>query len=257
MLRLFGTVLICSIAVLLLGSSSAFAWDSPQKYGVEIRGGFGKYDMGDVKPGIESLNSAIRKKYGANASTLNEKDNGPMGGFSFLYRPSKHTMWEVGFNALMDVENKAEQRSGTDTTSGQILTHANEFFVKGNVVATITDYLHLDFGGGVSYYNAELQVQDRLNSNYVYDAVGRAFGLVGGVNAELLVTKHMGVVLGGGGRIANANNFSYWDASTNQRKYLKVVGGSRPIEVNLSGAYGQAGLRFYFDPVTKPVDFTR
>jgi hypothetical protein len=73
----------------------------------------------------------------------------------------------------------------------------------------------------------------------------------------LLVTKRVGLILGGGGRVANTNNFSYWDPATGPRKVLKVVGGSRPIEVNLSGAYGQAGLRFYFDPVTKPVDFTR
>lgn len=257
MLRLFGTVLICFIVILLVGSSTALAWDSPQRYGVEIRGGFGKYDMGDVTPGIESLDNAIKKKYGANATTLSEKDQGPMGGFSLLFRPSKHAMWEAGFNAIMDVENKASQRIGTDTTSGQFLMHANEFFVKGNVVATITDYFHVDLGGGVSYYNAELQLQDRLGGTYVYDAVGRAFGLIGGVNAELLVTKRVGVVLEGGGRLANANNFTYWDPATDQRKSLRVVGGSRPIEVNLSGYFASAGLRFYFDPVTKPVDFTR
>ncbi|HEY3294200.1 MAG TPA: hypothetical protein VGL38_02050 [bacterium] len=255
MLRLFGTVLICFIVVLLVGSSTAFAWDSPQKYGVEVRGGFGKYDMGDVTPGIESLRNDMKKH--SIATTLSEKDQGPMGGFSLLFRPSKHAMWEIGFNALLDVENKAEQQFGTDTTSAQMLMHANEFFVKGNAVATITDYFHVDFGAGLSYYNAELQVQDRLNSSFVYDAVGRAFGLIGGVNAELLVTKRVGVILGGGGRIANTSNFTYWDPVTRQRTYLKVIGGSRPIEVNLSGAYANAGLRFYFDPVTKPVDFTR
>jgi hypothetical protein len=255
MLRLFGTLLICFAIFLPLGSSTAFAWESPQQYGVEVRGGFGQYDMGDVTSGIESLQKNMMKK--GISTTLSEKDKGPLAGFSFLYRPTKHTMWEVGFNALLDVENKSDQKFGTDTTSGQILMHANEFFLKGTVVATVTDYLHVDFGGGVSYYNAEIQLQDRLSPSYVYDAVGRAFGLIGGIDAELLVNKRVGVFVMGGGRIANANHFSYWDAQTNQRLYLTVVNGTRPIEVNLSGAYATAGLRFYFDKVTKPVDFTR
>jgi len=29
------------------------------------------------------------------------------------------------------------------------------------------------------------------------------------------------------------------------------------MEVNLSGVYGLLGLRFYFDKVTKPVDYSR
>ena len=41
------------------------------------------------------------------------------------------------------------------------------------------------------------------------------------------------------------------------RSAVSVLGGSRPFEVNLTGGYGQLGLRFYFDKVTKPIDFNR
>jgi hypothetical protein len=253
MLRHIGTILICFGMLVLLGSSSAFA-GSPQQYGIEVRGGFGQYNMGDVTPGIKSIHAAMVAK-GMTAS-LELKDSGPAGGFSLVYRPTRHSMWEVGYNALFDVNNKSN--STPDTASGQILMHANEFFVKGTLVATVTDLLHVDMGLGLAYYNAELQIQDQATPAYYYDADGRAFGLVGTVGVEYLLTKRIGVILQGGGRIANTTHFTYINTSLRAREGLEILpNGGRPFEVNLSGAYGQAGLRFYFDPVTKPVDFTR
>jgi hypothetical protein len=250
--RFLGTVIICCALALALGSSTALAYDSPQKYGVEVRGGFGQYDMGDVTPGIENLQRNLTVNH--IPSSLSEKDTGPLGGFSLLFRPSKHAMWEIGFNALTDVENKVT--SIPDTSSGQILMHANEFFVKGTLVATVTDRVHLDFGAGLSYYNAELQIQDNYGRRYNYDAVGRAFGLIGTIGMEYLVSNRVGLILQGGGRLANTSNFSY-ESSTGVRSGLGVINGTRGMEVNLSGAFGAAGLRFYFDKVTQPVDFTR
>jgi hypothetical protein len=251
--RLFGTILICVAVAVALGSSAALAYDSPQQYGVELRGGFGMYDMGDVTPGIETLQANLNANRIAN--TLNEADNGPAAGLSFLYRPSRHTMWEAGFNAILDVENKVN--TNPDTASGQILMHANEFFLKGNVVATLTDRVHLDFGAGVSYYNTELQLQDNYRGQYYYDAVGRGFGLIGTAGVEFLLTKRVGLIAQGGGRIVNTSHFTYYDDATALRTVLNVPGGTRPMEVNLSGAYANLGLRIYFDKVTKPVDFTR
>jgi hypothetical protein len=253
MLRHIGTILICFGMLVLLGSSSAFA-GSPQQYGIEVRGGFGQYNMGDVTPGIESIQAAMMAK--GITTSLDEKDTGPAGGFSLMFRPTRHSMWEVGFNALFDVNNKS--MSIPDTATGQILMHANEFFVKGSVIATVTDKLQLDFGAGLSYYNAELQIQDQATPAYFYDADGRAFGLIGTVGVEYLLTQRVGLTLQGGGRIANTTHFSYINSSLRVREGLEILpNGGRPFEVNLSGLFGQAGLRFYFDPVTKPVDFTR
>ena len=42
--RFFGILLVCML-VIAAGSNSAFAYDGPHKYGVELRGGFGQYDM--------------------------------------------------------------------------------------------------------------------------------------------------------------------------------------------------------------------
>jgi hypothetical protein len=272
--RLSGTVLICiALVFVAMGSNSAFAqttpdrWttksapeapaatysETPQKYGVELRGGFGIYDMGDVIPGIDKM--TLDRWNDGMIAIPTTKDNGPSGGFSFMFRPTKHSMWEVGFNALMDVENKVN--TVPDTASGQILMHANEFFVKGNVIATITDRLQASFGAGISYNVAELQIQDNLNRLYYYDADGRAFGLVGSVGIEFLLTKRLGLNLQGGGRLANTTWFSYIRSDTGTRDMLPAIGGGRPMEVNLSGAYANLGLRFYFDPVTKAVDFTR
>jgi hypothetical protein len=252
MQRYIGTVLVCCAVVFALGSSPAFAYDSPQKYGIEVRGGFDTYDMGDVTPGIDNMQHAVVSA--GYASTLTKNSQGPMGGISLLYRQSKHAMWEVGFNALTNVSNKVE--ANPDSVSGEILMHANEFFFKGHVIATLTNRLNLSIAGGLSYNVAELQIQDAYRTRYNYDADGRAFGVVGSVGLEYLITKRLGIQLQGGGRLANAANFSY-ESSPGVRTGVTVIGGSRPIEVNLSGAYAGLGLRFYFDKVTQAVDFTR
>jgi hypothetical protein len=162
-------------------------------------------------------------------------------------------MWEVGYNALLEVTNTVD---APDTASGEILMHAGEIFVKGNLVATPADYLHLNFGAGVAYYNANLQIQDNYSRRYNYDATGRAFGLIGSAGIEVLPVPRVGIVLQGGARVVNTQSYSY-EVSPGTRTNLPVIGGSRTMEVNLSGVYGLLGLRFYFDKVTKPVDYSR
>lgn len=250
--RLFGTAFICAALILALGSNAAYAVGDLQKYGVEFRGGFGIYDMGDVIPGVQTMQRSLSRAGLPN--TLSEVDNGFSGGLSFLVRPTRHTMWEVGYNALLDVDNTVE--TTPDTASGQILMHANEFFFKGHLVATLTDALLLDFGAGLAYYNTELQVQDNLARRYNYDAVGRSWGLLGSVGLEYLVTQRLGIAAQGGGRLSTANNFAY-ETGSGTRTNLTVIGGNRSMEVNLTGIYAQLGFRIYFDRVTKPVDFTR
>ncbi|RPH94933.1 hypothetical protein EHM69_06030 [candidate division KSB1 bacterium] len=252
MRRFIGTISLCAALILALGSSTVLAEDNLHKYGVEIRGGFGFYDMGDVTPSVESMQAALSSA--GRSSTLDLNDSGPAGGLSLLYRPSRHTMWEIGYSALMDVENRVETNS--DSTSGEIDMHGGELFFKGHVVATITDALHLDFGAGFSYCNANLLIMDNFGHRYYYDAKGRAFGLIGSVGLELLLTKHLGIMVQGGGRLANTAQYSY-ELTPGQRTSLSVPGGSRPMEVNLSGVFANAGLRFYFDKVTKPIDFSR
>ena len=247
--RFLGILLVCAL-VIAAGSSTAFAYSGPQQYGVELRGGFGQYDMGDVSQGADFM------KRESNNGTLTTADSGPLGGVSLMYRPLRHAMWEIGYNALLDVENKVESTSGDSAMNGSILMHANEFFVKANLVPTIGDRLSLNLGVGLSYYNCELQIQDDYSRRYVYDAVGRAWGLLGSAGLEFLLTDRLGLNLQGGGRIANAANFSY-EPSAGVRTGVTTIGGSRPIEVNLSGLYGMVGFRVYFDKVIQPVDFTR
>jgi hypothetical protein len=245
--RFFGILLVCAL-VIAAGSSTAFAYTSPQQYGVELRGGFGQYDLGDVSQGA----TYMRDEHQGNALTT--ADTGPIGGISLLYRPARHSMWEVGYNAILDVENKVDNT--IIDSSGSIVMHANEFFLKANLVPTIGERLSLNLGVGLSYYNVELQIQDDFSKRYNYDAVGRAWGLLGSVGLEYLISDRFGLNLQGGGRIANAANFSY-EPTTGVRTGVSVLGGSRPIEVNMSGMYGSVGLRFYFDKVLQPVDFTR
>ncbi|MFZ5432495.1 MAG: hypothetical protein ACOZB3_01860 [Calditrichota bacterium] len=253
MYRILGTSFVCLLMLVALSSSPALAYDSPQKYGVEFRGGFGLYDMGDVTTGMEAMQAAINSNRDrAIPNKYDKTDTGPMGGISFLFRPSRHTMWEVGFNSLMDVENKLET---TPDTSEQILMHANEFFMKGTLVATLSDRIHLDFGAGFSYYNAELQIQHAYGPTFVYDAVGRSWGLLGTVGLEFLLTERLGLLLQGGGRLTNVTHFNYESNSVYQE--LNYFNSTRPMEVNLTGGFASLGLRVYFDKVTKPVDFTR
>lgn len=247
MQRFIGILLVYML-ISVAGSNSAFADFGPHAYGLELRGGFGIYDMGDVPQAVSFMEQS------GTGTTSTSADNGPMGGISLLLRPARHQLWEVGYNAILDVENTVE--SSIPDTNGSVLMHANEFFLKAHVVPWIGDRLSANLGMGLSYYNVELQIQDDFNRRYTYDAVGRAWGLLGSVGLEFLFTDRIGLNVQGGGRLANATHFSY-EPTVGVRTGLSVPGGTRPIEVNLSGVYGSVGLRFYFDKVFPPVDFSR
>lgn len=252
--RFIGTVGVCAALMLILGSSTALAFDSPLKYGLELRGGFGMYDLSDVRTGIENMQATLNAVPIKN--TLNKSDAGPAAGLSFLYRPSKHTLWEVGYNALLEVTNSVD---APDSAAGEILMHGDEFFFKGYLVGTPKEWLHLNLGAGLAYYHANLQIQDNHRQRYNYDATGRAFGLVASGGVEILPLPRFGVVLQGGARVANTQHYTY-EVSPGNRGNLPIIGGSsgaRTMEVNLSGVYGLLGLRFYFDKVTRPVDYSR
>lgn len=247
MYRLLGSLCIASLLTLSVTATS-FAYDSPRKYGIQLGGGMGLYDMGDVNLGVDYLTDLNA------GNTATTSDIGPMGSFALLYRPARHQLWEVGYNAILDVENTVESSRGD--TSGQFLLHANEFYAKAVIVTYPKEALNLNFGVGLAYYNAELQIQDDFTNVFYYDAVGRAFGLIGSVGLELGLSEQLGLYLGGGGRLVNTNNFTY-ESSPGVRSSVKILGGSRPIEVNMTGGYAQLGLRMYFDKVTKPIDFSR
>ncbi|MBK8130532.1 MAG: hypothetical protein IPK53_17075 [bacterium] len=245
--RLIGLLSIATLLTLSVTTSS-FAYESPRKYGIQMGGGFGVYDMGDISLGTDYL---LGLRPGNSASTA---DGGPMGNFAVIYRPSRHQMWEIGYNPLFDVENLVENSRGD--SSGQILMHANEFYAKAMIVTYPAERLNLNFGLGIGYYNTELQIQDDFTRRFYYDAVGRGWGALGSVGLELGLSERMGLYLGGGGRLVNTTNFTH-ESSPGVRSAVSVLGGSRPFEVNLTGGYGQLGLRFYFDKVTKPIDFNR
>ena len=245
--RLFGKILLTGI-LLLSVTQSGFSYDSPQKYGFQLGGGLGIYDMGDISTGTDYLLSQTAN------GTLTESDIGPLGNIAFLYSSSRHQMWEIGYNALLDVENKVENAAAD--TSGQLLMHANEFYVKAHLVTYPSEKLHLNFGIGLAYYNVELQIQDEFSHRFNNDAVGRGWGLLGSLGLELMLKEKIGLYLGAGGRLMNAAHFSY-ESVPGVRTSLPVLGGSRPMEVNLTGGYANLGLRFYFDQFTKPIDFTR
>jgi hypothetical protein len=244
--RVILTVFLAGLFLLPL-AQTGYAYDAPNKYGLQLGGGFGIYDMGDVTQGTQYM---LNQGPG---NTLTEADSGPMGSLALLYRPGKHQLWEFGFNPILGVENLVEN-PGADTT-GQILMHANEFYIKANAVAVLASRLHLSLGAGLAYYNVEVQVQNDFNRSYAYDAVARAFGLLGSAGLEVGLTERIGLYLGGGGRLTNATNFSY-ESTPGVRTFLAVPGGSRPMEVNLSGVFGLVAFRFYFDKVTRPIDFT-
>jgi len=241
--------LLCIATLLTLSvTTSSFAYESARKYGVQFGGGFGVYDMGDVSLGTDYM---LRQRPGNKATT---GDAGPMGNIAIVYRTARHQMWEVGFNPLFDVENLVENASGD--SSGQILMHSNEFYLKAIIVTHPSERLNLNFGVGLAYYNTELQVQDDFTRRFYYDAVGRSFGAIGSLGIEFGLSEQTGLILGVGGRLTNSNNFSY-ESSPGVRSGVTVLGGNRPMEVNLTGGYAQLGLRFYFDQVTKPIDFSR
>ncbi len=92
--RLLGLLCIASLLTLSV-STSSFAYEGPRKYGVQLGGGFGIYDMGDVSLGTDYL---LGLRPGNTATTA---DGGPMGNVAIIYRSARHQMWEIGFNPAL------------------------------------------------------------------------------------------------------------------------------------------------------------
>lgn len=70
----------CCIATLLTLSvtTSSFTYDSPRKYGIQLGGGFGMYNMGDIDLGTDYL---LGLRSGNKATTA---DGGPMGNMAVI-----------------------------------------------------------------------------------------------------------------------------------------------------------------------------
>ncbi|MBM3324495.1 MAG: hypothetical protein FJY66_02375 [Calditrichaeota bacterium] len=230
------------LLVFLLGSGTVWAYDDARKYGMELRGGFSLYQVSDTRDVLDYYGSSSGAK-------VTESYSGPSGGFSLLWRQEKYFQWNIGYNALLDFESEAKWNDTTLTLSGR----ATEIFALGNFVFPVFKSVRLYAGGGVTYLVAK---QDILwqPGNSIFDGTGRALGVIANGSVEIFLGRRLGLNLGGGYRVANVTEMTDVDYSGARSKVVHPL-ANRAWEADFSGPYMVTGLRIYFDPVTKPIDF--
>jgi hypothetical protein len=240
---IFGALLPLAL-LLSLGIGRVWAFDDPHKYGVEFRGGFSLYQVSDTRDVLDYYGSST-------SATLTENYGGPSGGFSLLWRQEKHFQWNIGYNSLLNFESEARWQDTTLTLSAR----ATEIFVLGNLVFEPVRGIHAYLGGGVDFLIAK---QDILwePGNSIFDGTGRTFGVMANGALEIPLGRRVGVSLGGGYRQATVTEMINEGFDDVRAKVVHPL-VNRALEADFSGPFAMMGLRVYFDPVTKPIDFSQ
>ena len=237
-----GALLLCAL-LLCWDTVEAIAFDDPHKYGVEFRGGFSLYQVSDTRDVMDHYQSSA-------SAVIAENYTGPSGGFSLLWRQEKHFQWNIGYNSLINFESEAQWHDTTLTLSAR----ASEFFVLGNIVFNLARTIPVYIGGGVNFVIAKQDIIWEPGYS-VFDGTGRAFGAIVNAAVEIPLGRRVGLCLGGGYRIANITEMIDIDFNDERAKVVHPL-VTRAWEADLSGPTAAMGLRIYFDPVSKPVDFS-
>ena len=231
------------------------------KFGIQITGGGGMFAMEDINNYFLTPDDDVAR------GSYTEAQFGVGGGLAILYRSHDRFRWHVGYNFL-----GKDSFEGNFTDLGSGVTSINEhsatgteFYVAGYYLYPFSDALHLYFGGGVSIVNATVDRISRISlgtETSIYDASGSAFGAQLGVGAELMITENMGIAGILGFRLANVRELTYVDVFGSKDElgeypiedYVWDAAGSggrsRKVAADFTGAFGELGLRYYFDAAT-------
>jgi opacity protein-like surface antigen len=228
------------------------------KFGIQITGGGGMFAMDDVNNYFLTPDDDIA------INDFNEAEFGVGGGMAILFRSHDRFRWHVGYNYLGkdSFEGNVTDLGTGISSSNEHAASGSEFYLAGYYLYPFNDAFHLYFGAGVSIVNAKL---DRITSlaDYgpaIYDASGSAFGGTATLGAEFMITNSFGVIGAVGYRLANVGTLTYEDVNGTKdengdlpiEEYVWDAGNNdaRKISVDFSGAYGELGLRMYFDAAT-------
>jgi hypothetical protein len=236
-----GLPIFCAL-ILFSRSETAAAFDDQEKYGIEFRGGFSLYQVSDTRDVLNYYKSSA-------GAAVTQQYSGPSGGFSLLWRQEKHFQWNIGYNSLFTFESEAKWRDTTLTLSSR----ASEIFVTGNLVFPIGKSLRLYAGGGVDYLVAKQDILWQPGSS-TFDGTGRTFGLLGNGAVEVFLGRRVGFSIGGGYRVATVTQMTDVGLGGDRTRVVHPL-VNRAWEADFSGPFVITGLRVYFDPVTKPIDF--
>ncbi len=228
--------------ILFWSGGRAWGYDDLHKYGIEFRGGFSLYQVSDTRDVLDHYKSSA-------GAAVTQNYSGPSGGFSLLWRQEKHFQWNIGYNSLLTFESEAKWHDTTLTLSSR----AAEIFVTGNFVFPIGKAIHIYAGGGVDYLVAKQDILWQPGSS-IFNGTGRTFGVLGNGAVEFFLGRRVGFSFGGGYRLATVTEMTDMDFSGERTRVLHPL-VNRAWEADFSGPFIITGLRVYFDPVTKPIDF--
>lgn len=226
------------------------------KFGIQITGTGGMFAMEDIN------NYFLTPEDGVTRGSYTDAEYGIGGGLALLYRSHDRFRWHIGYNYLGKDASEVNHTEGGVTSLSEHSVLGNEFYVAGYYLYPFSDALHLYIGGGFSIINAKV---DRITSvgEYgpaIYDASGNAFGMLASVGAEFMLTDNLAVAGALGFRLANVSELTYTDTDGTKDElgayptedYVWDAGNNttRKIAADFTGAYGELGIRYYFDAAT-------
>lgn len=236
MLIRFSSLLLIGMLALTTGSVAA---DIEQKYGVELRGGFGI-------PTMEDVNNVTDTLWGKTITSSTKPSGIPSAGVSILYRTYRNFQWEIGYNAFAaatwESENKVTKELAQMTISG------SEFFILPTYLWNLGDVLKLGIGAGPNFSFASASRTGAQSNKNFTSATGRTVGgMVKGL-VELTFNDKNALALTVGYRNHYVDRIRYEDDKGNKITVPSQNVGSTSLPIDYSGLFLQVGWRFYYTP---------
>lgn len=233
--RLSSLILIGMLAI----TTISVAADIEQKYGLELRGGFGIATMEDVNNVADTL-------WGKSFTSSTKPSGIPSFGASLLYRSHHNFQWEFGYNAFAsaswDSKNKITSELAQMTISG------SEFFIVPTYLWTLGDAFRLGIGAGPNFsFATATRTGAQSNRNFT-SASGRTVGGVVKGIVELSFNDNNAIALTAGYRNHYVDRIRYENELGDKITVPSQNVGSTSLPIDYSGVFVQVGWRFYFVP---------
>jgi len=216
------------------------------KYGILVTGGGSTYLMDDINDfRLPSNDHRVR-------GNSEDAQMGISYGLALLYRSHEKFRWTIGYTKLGD-DRAYSSWAGAQGTAVEYeqKVSGSEVYLMGSYLWYVTDWLHFHLGAGPSIVTGHLDRSYTASTDNNFDnAKGRAFGLRALFGLEVMFAKNLALHLAGGARFANVPELNYEDRYGNT---VSAKWDPNPMKMaaDFTGAFAEAGLRFYFEPATK------
>ncbi|MCX7835277.1 MAG: hypothetical protein N2450_04310 [bacterium] len=224
---------------ILAWSTFSVAADIKQKYGLELRGGFGI-------PTMEDVNNVVDTLWGKSKTSSTKPSGIPSFGVSLLYRSYPNFQWEIGYNAFAAATWKSEN---TDTKElAQMNISGSEFFILPTYLFDVGDVFRIGIGAGPNFSFATASRTGAASNRNFVSATGRTVGgMIKGL-LEISFNDNHAIAFTAGYRNHYVDRIRYENENGDKITVPSQNVGSTSLPIDYSGIFAQIGWRFYFIP---------